>query len=370
MSSALALAAASSCAIEKNLSNFEFFEKYMRSDEYLAPSNKLSGAYNVPYEVLPNNTIKVLRRIEWYINREIDLMTKLCMSTITNYTRRFVLSYMIKLVLKLTKKKAAAAAAASINDSIMIFPASYLTPVDRIPSGTREIRDGPIAEWFAINMSLLLGRKIDPQYTLLLLVNWALTSTEQELLKRVINTFNIFFHHASGLAVPNIGFGVGMTRRRLKAFAQRLITQFVAPLVVQGSRRNTPRSKTSQDGRGRQDPVVLVGLTFEPSEARREIYEEEYNKMLMSQPHLLAEFGVCGLLTASSDKTLVMLKLLKELLIYTQREVAVAIGWSRLLQFFFKKVLADLYLREGQLPRLRTVGQWRRNISAHDRGGH
>lgn len=58
----------------------------------------------------------------------------------------------------------------------------------------------------------------------------------------------------------------------------------------------------------------------------------------MSQPHLLAEFGVCGYrysLTASSDKKiLVMLQLLKERLIYTQREVAAAIGWSRLLQFF------------------------------------
>ena len=82
----------------------------------------------------------------------------------------------------------------------------------------------------------------------------------------------------------------------------------------------------------------LVGLTFEPSEARRKIYEEEYNRMLMSQPHLLAKFGVCGYrysLTASSDKTVViMLQLLKERLIYTQREVAAAIGWSRLLQFF------------------------------------
>ncbi|KAK8405452.1 hypothetical protein O3P69_001788 [Scylla paramamosain] len=66
-SSALAQAAASSCGVEENLSSFEFFEKYMRSDESLAPSNKLSEAYNVPYEVLPNNTMKVPRRIERYI---------------------------------------------------------------------------------------------------------------------------------------------------------------------------------------------------------------------------------------------------------------------------------------------------------------
>ncbi len=49
MSGALAQAAASSCAVEINMSNFEFFEKYMGSDESLAASNKLSGAYNVPY---------------------------------------------------------------------------------------------------------------------------------------------------------------------------------------------------------------------------------------------------------------------------------------------------------------------------------
>nr|BDT63228.1 MAG: wsv192-like protein [Hemigrapsus takanoi nimavirus]GBG35337.1 wsv192-like protein [Hemigrapsus takanoi nimavirus] len=490
-STALAQAAASSRAVEQDLSNFEFFEKYMRSDESLAPSNKLSEAYNVPYEVLPNNIIKVPRRIERYINGEIEFMTKVCAPTISNYTRGIVLSYMvgrmfgcayltsqaymkafadavverspffinkvtarenvtlsyseIKLVLKSAKKRAAAAAAAaaSTNDSIMTFPASHLSPVDRIPSGTRETREsivkaseyspsrmdklavilmrspvaeqainGPIAEWFAINMSLLVGRKLDPQYALLLLVNWALTNTEQELLKRVTNTFNIFFHHATGLAVPNIGFGVGMTRHRLKAFAKRLITQFVAPLVVKGSRnivkpepkthtevkdygelvrmvRGNPECKTASEN---SDLIVmssglftnndvykklssstsynekkeedrdkanssssssrccncdcgchgidgnLVGLTFEPSEARRKIYEEEYNKMLMSQPHLLAEFGVCGYrysLTASSDKKiLVMLQLLKERLIYTQREVAAAIGWSRLLQFF------------------------------------
>lgn len=36
----LAQAAAPSRAVEKNLSNFEFFEKYMRSDESLAPSKQ------------------------------------------------------------------------------------------------------------------------------------------------------------------------------------------------------------------------------------------------------------------------------------------------------------------------------------------
>ena len=490
-----------SSAVEQNLSNFEFFEKYMRSDESLAPSNKLSEAYNVPYEVLPNITIKVPRRIERYINGEIEFMTKLCAPTVSNYTRGLVLSYMvgkmfgcayltsqaymkafadavverspffinkekegvtlsyskIKLVLKSAKKRAAAAAAASTKDNIMTFPASHLTPVNRIPSGTREMREfivkaseyspsqmdklavmlmrspvaeqainGPIAEWFAINMSLLVDRKLDPQYALLLLVNWALTNnnTKPELMKRVINTFNIFFHHASGLAVPNIGFGVGMTRHRLKVFAHRLITQFVAPLVVKGSRnivkpepkthvevkdygelvrmiRGNPECKTAsqnsdlvvmssglftnndvykkppsssstscneeedeedKEDKNKANPARccdcechgfdrnLVGLTFEPSEVRRKIYEEEYNKMLMSQPHLLAEFGVCGYrhsLTASSDKKiLVMTQLLKERLIYTQREVAAAIGWSRLLQFFLtndKKSKYDIH---------------------------
>lgn len=448
----------SSSSSQDNLSNFEFFEKYMRSDESLGPSNKLSEAYNVPYEVLPNIIIKVPRRIERYINGEIDFMTKLCAPTISNYTRGLVLSYLvgrmfgcayltcqaymkafadaivkqspyylvqresvtrsyskIKHVLKSTKKReeAAALAASTEQSSIMTFPASHLTSVNRISAGTREsivkaseysptrkdklavmqmrspvaeqAINGPIAEWFAINMSVLVGRKLDPQYALLLLVNWAIT--KHEFLKRITNTFNVFFHHASGLAVPNIGFAVGMTNYRLKAFAQRLITRFVAPLILKGSRNVAPLpqpklhvnydellktiggNSTCKTARENSDLVImsnglfdnndvyktnekknsqccecygidknLVNLTFEPSEARRKIHEEEYNKVLMSQPYLLAEFGVCGYrhsLTASSDKkVLVMLQLLKERLIYTEREVAAAIGWSRLLQFF------------------------------------
>ena len=402
------IAEQSYCITEENLNNFQFFEKYMRSDESLAPSNKLSERYNVPYEVLPNIIIKVPRRIERYINGEIEFMTK---ATISNYTRGLVLSYMvgkmfgcayltsqvymktfadsvvkqssffqvkerqnmtlsyskIKLMLKSAKRRDAAKAA-STDNIMMTFPASHLAPMDRIPSC--EIREfimkaseyspsrmdklavmlmrsplaeqainGPIAEWFTINMSLLVGRKLDPQYALLLLVNWAMTNTERGLLKRIINTFHIFFHHPSGLAIPNIGFGTGMTKQRLRAFAQRLITQFVAPLVVKGSRnivkpeskthvevkdysellrmvKGNPECKTANEN---SDLVImssglftnndvynkpsstedktnshccdckchgvdrnLIGLTFEPSEKRRKIYEEEYSKMLMS----------------------------------------------------------------------------------------
>lgn len=263
--------------------------------------------------------------------------------------------------------------------------------------------NGPLAEWLAINMSKIIGRKVDAQYSLLLLVNWAARSDSKSssmLLKRVSNTLNVFFHHPSGIVVPNIGFGTGMTDVKLKVFAKQLIEHMIKPLVMKGRGRSVLEEsamdvddkdydeivdivgceKTCELARENKDIVIasskllanndvfkhkplqlksnngntqedikcdcechgvgrnLAGLKFHPCEERRLIYEQEYSKLLYSQPYLLAEFGVCGYqhrLTASSDKkTLVSLQLLKERLIYTQREAAAAINWSRLLQFF------------------------------------
>ncbi|KAK3895673.1 hypothetical protein Pcinc_000596 [Petrolisthes cinctipes] len=44
-----------------HMETFDFFLKYMRSDESLAPSINLSQAYSVPLELLPNITINVPR---------------------------------------------------------------------------------------------------------------------------------------------------------------------------------------------------------------------------------------------------------------------------------------------------------------------
>ncbi|KAK3895675.1 hypothetical protein Pcinc_000598 [Petrolisthes cinctipes] len=190
--------------------------------------------------------------------------------------------------------------------------------------------------------------------------------TNSEYLKHITVALNIFFHHDSRLAVPNIGFGIGMTRSRLKKFASVLIKKVIAPLVVP-AKEEEPKTHlketdydnglfTNNDVTKRDSAVAAAtaatsddsckcschgpqsGMMFEPSEERRAIYEEEYNKMLMSQLHLLAEFGICGYqysLTASNDKRmLVAMQLLKERLIYTQREAVAAISWPRLLQFF------------------------------------
>lgn len=265
--------------------------------------------------------------------------------------------------------------------------------------------NGPLAEWLAINMSKIIGRKVDAQYALLLLVNWAARSGSKSfmLLKRVSNALNVFFHHPSGILVPNVGFGTGMTDVKLKIFARQLIEHMIKPLVIRGrdkrmlsmdvdgessddnadydeivdsvgcentcelarenkdiviasskllSNNDVFKHKTVQQQRNNENThgdktcdcechgvgKNLAGLTFHPCEDRRLIYEQEYSKTLNSQPYLLAEFGVCGYqhrLTASSDKkTLVSLQLLKERLIYIQREAAAAINWSRLLQFF------------------------------------
>lgn len=475
-----------------HIDSFEFFEKYMRSDESLAASNKLSVAYSVPLEVLPNITVNVPRRIERYMNSEVEYMTRLCASTVSNYTRGFILSYLVgrifgcayltsqmymkafadsvvarspffinkatkkeqvtlsysrmRLVLKSTKGRESfinnRLKFAGSADTIMTYPASFMSgggapslPSPSLPNNNKRkvileasdytpsrmdklavsyMRspiaehpiDGPLAEWLAIKMSFLLGRRVDPQYALLLLANWALEQLEHtpEYLKRITSALQLIFHHDSGLTIPNIGFGVGMTPNRLKCFARILIMDVIRPLVYAGLRNKPPKepkthvaetnydklldiiggNKNCQLARENSDLVVmssglftnnevtnkrgeepattpppssgdddndgcrcgchrnggsLSGLRFDPSEERRAIHETEYNKMLMSQPHLLTEFGVCGYqyaLTASNDKNLlVKLQLLKERLIFTQRETAAAIGWSRLLQFYF-----------------------------------
>lgn len=465
-----------------HINSFEFFEKYMRSDESLAASNKLSVAYSVPIEVLPNITVSVPRRIERYMNSEVEYMTKLCASTVSNYTRGFILSYLVgrifgcayltsqmymkafadsvvtnspffinkqqkleqvtlsysrmRLVLKSTKGRESFVnnrmKFAGSAKTIMTHPASFMSAVplaptqnkrkiileasDYTPSRMDKLAvsymrspiaehpvDGPLAEWLAIKMSFLLDRRVDPQYSLLLLANWALEQLEHtpEYLKRITNALHLIFHHDSGLTIPNIGFGVGMTPNKLKLFARTLIMDVIRPLVYSGLKNKheqepkshvaetdyekllyiTGGNRDCQLARDNSDLVImssglftnnevtnkreypvappptsstdddgcrcgchknggrLSGMRFDPSEERRLIHEVEYNKMLMSQPHLLTEFGVCGYqysLTASNDKNLlVKLQLLKERLIFTQRETAAAIGWSRLLQFYF-----------------------------------
>lgn len=463
-----------------HIGSFEFFEKYMRSDESLAASNKLSVAYSVPLEVLPNITVNVPRRIERYINSEVELMTKLRAPTVSNYTRGFVLSYLVGRIFgcayltsqmymkavadsvvsrspffinKTTKReqvtlsysrmrlvfKSAKGRNSFVNNrksfagsagSLMTYPASFMSGAPSMSSPNKrkvileaseytpsrmdklavsymrsplaeQPVDGPLAEWLAIKMSFLLDRRVDPQYTLLLLANWALEQLEHtpEYLKRITSALHLIFHHDSGLAIPNIGFGVGMTRHKLKAYAGVLISDVIKPLALAGLKTKPPKESKShvaetnydrllyiiggdrncQLARDNSDLVVmssglftnnevtnkredpettshlsqtndcrcgchknggrLTGMRFDPSEERRMIYETEYNKMLMSQPHLLTEFGVCGYqyaLTASNDKNLlVKLQLLKERLIFTQRERAAAVGWSRLLQFYF-----------------------------------
>lgn len=83
----------------------------------------------------------------------------------------------------------------------------------------------------------------------------------------------------------------------------------------------------------------VVGEEFVPSHERRAIKENEYARMLMSEPRLLMRFGVCGyqhpLSPSSNTQTLVTTQLLKERLIFSQREVAAAVNWCRLLQFYF-----------------------------------
>lgn len=78
----------------ENLNAFDFFNLYVKSDESVIPSNSLSKTFSVPFEVLPNITVRVPRRTERFFNGEILAMSKLCAPTTSNYTRGLVLSYL------------------------------------------------------------------------------------------------------------------------------------------------------------------------------------------------------------------------------------------------------------------------------------
>lgn len=78
----------------ESISALEFFNQYVKSDESVTPSNRLSKMFSVPFEVLPNITVRVPRRTERFFNGEILAMSKLCAPTTSNYTRGLVLSYL------------------------------------------------------------------------------------------------------------------------------------------------------------------------------------------------------------------------------------------------------------------------------------
>ena len=78
----------------ENMSALDFFNLYVKSDQSVTPSNNLSEKFSVPFEVLPNITVRVPRRMERFFNGEILAMSKLSAPTTSNYTRGLVISYL------------------------------------------------------------------------------------------------------------------------------------------------------------------------------------------------------------------------------------------------------------------------------------
>lgn len=249
--------------------------------------------------------------------------------------------------------------------------------------------DGFMAEWLSHQVSRMLRRKVSAQYALLFLVNWmaykfresgGAECYEEDLRKLSCvfggtgsSVFGLTFHHESRLVVPVVGFGSGMTNRKLKMYATHCINGVVKKLIVEkgvkkpdvnedveelkkmdleqlSSRffRNNDVMRKTNDGEGaismdkeRKTLDALKGEEFVPNERRRKIHEEEYAKSLNVDTKLRFRFGVCGYqhpLPASSDKKiLVSLQFLKHRQLYSQRESAAAANWYRIIQFFFPK---------------------------------
>nr|BDT63051.1 MAG: wsv192-like protein [Trachysalambria curvirostris nimavirus] len=425
----------------------EFYDRYMRSDIVVAKSNKISEAFSENYEILPGKVIRVPRRIERYLNVEMERAVKNSTSFLTNYIRGIVVAYSVgdmfgvafpatQLYLMAFGQSASAACgeyvlgssftrlkgflisrklfSVPIGDSDYnskcfsgygegrsTFPDSlsatkyHKTPRDlivgslnympdrKVKSAVAHMRspvaehepDGYMAVWLALAVSRVLGRGVSANYAILFLANWAArqyqrqrTQISEQKLLRLFVSVGLTFEKIPGMVVPVVGFGSGMTNSKLKRYGIYCMRNFIKKLldsgrpVMESTQRDLSDMSLEQlsarlfknngavtlsTSSGEDDTALertlesMRGEEFIPSEERRQIHEEEYNKTLNRELKLRLRFGVCGYqhpLPASGNKnSLVKLQLLKHRKTYVQRETAAAINWDRLLQFFFPR---------------------------------
>nr|BDT62428.1 MAG: wsv192-like protein [Melicertus latisulcatus pemonivirus] len=226
---------------------------------------------------------------------------------------------------------------------------------------------GPIAIWLSSTMSFLLGRAVTPQYAQLLLTNWAARHpTQDDFLRRVALIFGVTFDSNTGLAVPSVGFGSGLTQRKLAAYAARNLKSGIGMAVTGGrasaissKRPNAPDDasqsvsleaasasffknmsvvQSSSDGANQcgcacHNVAGLRGTEFTPSPTRRLIKERVYSTFLKKSPQLSFTFGMCGYQHPLSANSGPQTQRIKERLLFDQRNVAAAINHSRLVQF-------------------------------------
>nr|BDT63528.1 MAG: wsv192-like protein [Pasiphaea japonica whispovirus] len=436
------------------MSSFEFYEKYIRSDIFVAKSNKLSATFSENFEILPDTNIKVPRRLERYFNVEMNYAIENNIRFPSNHIRGLVNAYFIgaifggafsavqlyllgfylsatkacgnavldtsftklKLLIKSKElttckeeefdidevypcKLEAATVADEGASRRIIYKAVHFCPqrsnkaavaVMKTPLAEHE-PDGYMADWLSLQVSRLLGRKVSAQYALLFLINWLAAKYKSEedknrefyydkILKRFASSIGLSYNDKYGLVVPVVGFGSGMTNRKLKKYAIHCIVNVVKRLIDCGQKKvdvkedksklekksleelskclfknNNVMKKTGENGEGiimegeeRECLEELRGQEFIPNERRRKIHEEEYSKALNAPMKLSFKFGICGyqhpLPASSNQQFLVSQQLLKHRQIYSQRETAAATNWYRMLQFLFPKDKAADYI--------------------------
>ena len=403
----------------------ELYNKYMRSDELSLPSNELSKLHEISYQLVTGVYSNVSRRLYRYLEiekkkppaggarypnnyirglilaQQVSSLFGAAFAGMQAYQYGFALSATMNLGVPSVVRSLALKATGGVTNTLPLTKVRYpscqlhpsvscngvdekrlLTIVRFVPNRsnrealtriTNPIAEasprGPLATWLATTMSNLLCRRVSVQYTQLLLANWAARHpTRDDLLRRFASVFGVTFDRASGLVIPMVGFGSGMTRQKLAVYTTRLLVHGISPNVTTGHklRTNKPldfKHKTLEEvatGFFKNTAIVreghdncncschnvagLTGMKFEPCPARRIIKEKVYADALSAEPVLSFTFGVCGYqhpLSVNSETQTERIKnqRIKERLLFEQWNTAIAINHWYFAQFLIPRRL-------------------------------
>lgn len=335
----------------KKMSSRKFYDLYVRSDEVVPPSNRISKMFSESFDGFPGmcfSSIRVPRRLDRFLNGEIENLLKIGNFYTSNYVKGMIFTYMVtklfgasfagvQLYLKGFSNAAVVAthgpstsfskvklalkkpinSCANGERFTAYFPTRYLhckRSHEIIQKTTRDIiaeastfitgrnqktsigflkspiaehsSRGFLAQWLAMSVSKILGRPVNVHYALLFLVNWAARlkadsthydtvrfrrkkiddqSDVIEPLRRIAATLGVTFHEPSGLVLPSITFGSGMTKQKLKNYADRIVRNMIIPLVRNSKISYSPpdiAELITKENRHRDDLLVLISNHF------------------------------------------------------------------------------------------------------------